>query len=392
MSGVFAGEKHWASLTAAALAAVVVGFASTILVVMQAAQAVGATEAQQASWAAALCYAMGGLTLLLSWRFKMPLIIAWSTPGAALLATSAAGISYPAALGAFAVAGALMVVTGLIKPVEDAIEHLPPAIASAMLAGVLVAYVLKVPAAALALPGQVVPLIIAFFAMRQWKPLYAVPVVVVLGLVLAAVSGALKLDGFAFAFTRLTFDMPQFSWGVAVSFGVPLYMVTMASQNLPGFAVMRASGYQPPVGAALVTTGLASLVMSPFAGPQVNMAAITASLATGPDAHPDPSRRWKVSLPYVIFYVIIGLAAAGFVKLLGAMPHDLVLAIAGLALFGPLVGALVAMLKEPKDLEAAAVTFLVTASGFSMFGIGAAFWGLVAGLLLWGTKKIARAL
>jgi benzoate membrane transport protein len=381
-------EAHWPSLIGSAVAAVVVGFASTILVIMQAAVAVGANEAQQASWAAMLCFVMGGLTLLLSWQHRIPMIIAWSTPGAALLATSVVSVSYPEALGAFAVAGLLTVATGLVRPLADAIERMPPAIAAAMLSGVLVAYVLKVPAAALALPWLVVPLVLAFFAMRLWKPFYAVPVVVVLGLVLAAASGVMKLDGFAPSLTLLTFDMPKFSAAAVISLGLPLYLVTMASQNLPGFAVLRASGYKPPVTSALVTTGLASALMSPFAGPQVNMAAITASLCTGPDVHPDAAQRWKVSIPYVVLYVIVGLAASAFVKLLGALPHDLVLAIAGLALFGPLMGAMGVMMKEPRDVDAALVTFLVTASGFSLYGIGAAFWGLVAGLLLWGVKKM----
>ncbi|MEO9168741.1 MAG: benzoate/H(+) symporter BenE family transporter, partial [Aestuariivirga sp.] len=343
-------------------------------------------EAQKISWAAVLCFAMGGLTLLLSWRHKMPIIIAWSTPGAALLATSAIGFSYHAALGAFAVAGALSMATGLIKPLARAIENLPTAIASAMLAGVLVSYVLKVPAAAVALPQLVVPLIIAFFILRLWKPMWTIPVVVVLGLVLAMASGALAVDPASLGLASVVFDCPQFSWPAIISLGVPLYLVTMASQNLPGFAVMRSAGYAPPVSSCLVVTGAASIIMSPMAGPQVNMAAITASLATGPDAHPDPAQRWKVSLPYAAIYLVVGLAAGACVKILGGMPHDLVIAIAGLALFGPLLGAMAAMMKDPKDVEAAVVTFLVTASGFSLFGIGAAFWGLVVGLALWGVE------
>ena len=235
-------DQHWLSLTSAALAAVIVGFASTILVVMQAADAVGASDAQKISWAAMLCFAMGILSLILGLRHRMPIIIAWSTPGAALLATGAHGTAYAAALGAFALAGVLTVITGLVKPVARAIEHIPAALASAMLAGVLMAYVLKVPAAAVGTPQLVVPLIMVFFAMRFWKPLYAVPVVVVLGLVLAVVSGAMPLGDQHLALSTLTFDMPQFSLAAAVSIGFPLYLVTMASQNLPGFAVLRASG------------------------------------------------------------------------------------------------------------------------------------------------------
>ncbi len=381
-------EKHWPSLIASALAAVVVGFASTILIIMQAADAVGAGDAQKISWAAMLCFAMGGLTLWLSWRHKMPMIIAWSTPGAALMAHGAQGISYAQALGCFAVAGLLMVATGLFKPLANAIAKIPVAIASAMLAGVLLTYVLKVPVAATALPLQVVPLVVAFFMMRLWQPLYSVPLVVALGLLIAALSGGMNFGAETFAVSRLTFDVPEFAPVALISLAVPLYLVTMASQNLPGFAVLKASGFEPPVSSSLITTGLASALMSPFAGPQVNMAAITASLATGPDAHPDAAQRWKVAFPYVVIYAGVGLAAGICVKVLGGLSSDLVHAIAGLALFGPLMGAMIAMMKEPADIEAALVTFLVTAADFKLFGIGSAFWGLVAGLVIWGVKKL----
>lgn len=378
----------WATLSGASAAAVIVGFASTILIIMQAAQAVGATPAQQASWAAVLCYAMAITTAILCWRYKMPIITAWSTPGAALIVGSAAGISYQSALGAFVVAGVLMVITGLVRPFERAIEKMPPAIAAAMLAGVLVTYVLKVPLSGLAAPLLVVPLVIAFFAMRIVLPLYAVPVITALGLALAFVGGGMGAACCSFGITPLTFDIPKFEWHAMIGLGVPLYLVTMASQNLPGFAVMRAAGFQPPVSGALLTTGTVSILMAPFGGHAVNMAAITASLVTGPDAHRDASQRWKIMFPYFVMYGLVGLAAASFVQILGALPHELVVAIAGLALFGPLMGGMTAMLKEPKDIEAALVTFLVTASGFSLYGVGAAFWGLSAGLALWGVKLL----
>ena len=387
VSSVF-NDKHWPTLLASTVASVVVGFASTILVIMQAADAVGASPAQKASWAAALCFGMAITTFILSWRFKMPIVTAWSTPGAVLIATSAAGISYDVALGAFVTAGVLMVITGLVRPLERAIEKMPSAIAAAMLAGVLLSYVLKVPVAALAQPLLVVPLVIAFFAMRLWKPIYAVPVVVVLGLALAFTSGKMGNACCSFGITEPTFDMPQFSWAAMVGLGLPLYLVTMASQNLPGFAVMRACGYQPPVSACLLVTGVGSILTAPFGGHAVNMAAITASMVAGPDSHPDPDQRWKVCIPYLVLYSLVGLGAAGFVGVLGALPHESIQAIAGLALFGPLMGGMGSMMKEPKDIDAALVTFLVTASGFSLFSIGAAFWGLMAGLLLWGVKLL----
>jgi benzoate membrane transport protein len=383
--------KHWLSLTSAALAAVIIGFASTILVLMQAAQSIGATLAQQASMAAVLCFMMAATTLVLCWRYKMPMLTAWSTPGAALIVGSAHGVSYQAALGAFVFAGALMVVTGLVRPIERAIERMPPAIAAAMLAGVLLSYVLKVPPAAIAAPWLVLPLVLAFFSIRMVYPMYAVPVIVVLGLALAAFSGSMGAGCCAIGLTPLTFAVPQFEWAVMVGLGVPLYLVTMASQNLPGFAVMRASGYAPPVSGALVVTGLGSMISAPFGGHAVNMAAITASLVTGPDAHPDSAQRWKMAYPYFVLYILVGIAAMSFVKILGALPKELVAAIAGLALFSPLMSGMSAMVKDSADIEAAMVTFLVTASGVTMFGVGAAFWGLVAGMVVWATQKFVVA-
>lgn len=387
MNNISRSSGGWATLTAAAAAAVIIGFASTILILMQAAVAVGANPEQQASMASVLCYVMAGTTAILCWRYKTPIIVAWSTPGAVLIASSAAGITYQTALGAFVISGVLMVITGLVKPLERAIEKMPPAIAAAMLAGVLVTYVLKVPTASIAAPWLVVPLVVVFFASRILLPLYAVPVITVFGLAIAYMSGSMGSTCCTLGITPLTFDVPKFEWHAMIGMGVPLYLVTMASQNLPGFAVVRAAGYLPPVSGALITTGFASILMAPFGGHAVNMAAITASLATGPDAHPDPAQRWKIMFPYFVMYGLIGLAAASFVQILGALPKELVMAIAGLALFGPLVGGMTAMMKDPKDIEAALVTFLVTASGFSLYGVGAAFWGLCAGLALWGVKR-----
>ena len=380
-------QDHWLSLLSSGLAAVVVGFSSTVFVVMQAADAIGASQAQKISWAMILCLAMGGVCLFLSVKHKMPIIIAWTTPGAVLVANSAQGITYNQALGAFAVAGVLTVATGLVKPLARAIEAMPAAIASAMLGGVLLAWVMRVPVAALNLPGQVVPLVVAFFVLRLWKPVWTVPIIVVMGLGIAGFSGALPFVANDLVLARPTFDMPQFTIASVVSLGIPLFLVTMAAQHLPGFAVMRSFGYQPPVSSCLVTNGLVSAAISPMGGPGVNMAAIVASLGAGPDAHLDPAQRWKVSYFYCAFYVLIAGLAGWFVKVLGSLPPDLVRAIAGLALFSPLMGAMHLMMREAKDIEAALVTFLITASGVTIFGIGAPFWGLVAGLALWGIKK-----
>ena len=381
-------RRGWFSLTSSALTAVVVGFASTILVIMEAARAVGATPSQQASWAAALCFGMAVTTFILSWRYKMPMITAWSTPGAVLIATSATGVTYANALGAFVVAGVLMLVAGLIKPLEKAIEKIPAPLAAAMLAGVLLRYTLGVPGAALAMPLFVLPLIVVFFGLRMSWPLFAVPVIVVLGVVMAAGSGSFAGSCCSFGITALEWTTPTFDLQTMLSIGVPLFLVTMASQNLPGFAVLRASGYQAPVQPALIVTGLGSALLAPFGSHAVTMAAITASIVTGPDCHPDPAKRWLVAWPYLVFYGIIGLTAASFVELLGALPKELITAIAGLALFTPLMGGITAMMRDHKDIESALVCFLVTASGLSIAGVGSAFWGLVAGLVLFGIRHV----
>ena len=378
----------WFSLISSTVTAVVVGFASTILVIMEAARNVGATPSQQASWAAALCIGMAVSSFILSWRYRMPMITAWSTPGAVLIATSGSGITYANALGAFVVAGVLMVVAGLIKPLEKAIEKIPAPVAAAMLAGVLLRYTLGVPGAALAMPMLELPLVVVFFALRLSYPLFAVPVIVVAGVAMAAFSGALKPEDLSFGITALEWTTPAFDVQTMLSIGVPLFLVTMASQNLPGFAVLRASGYQPPVQPALIVTGLTSVAAAPFGSHAINMAAITASIVTGPDCHPDPQKRWLVAWPYLVLYGLIGLMAASFVHVLGALPKELITAIAGLALFSPLMGGVTAMMKEPRDIESALITFLVTASGLSILGVGSAFWGLLAGLVLFGARHL----
>ncbi len=383
-----ATRSGWFSLTAAAATAVVVGYTSTIVLVMEAARAVGATASQQASWAAALCFGMAVSTLFLSWRYRIPVITAWSTPGAVLIATSDAGVPYANGLGAFVVSGLLMVAAGLLKPLQRAIEKIPAPLAAAMLAGVLLRYALGVPGAAAASPLTIVPLIVVYFGLRLTFPLYAVPAVVALGVGMAAIGGGFGRGCCTIGLTALEWTTPAFDGQTILSIGVPLFLVTMASQNLPGFAVLRAAGYKPPVQPALLVTGAASAVLAPFGGHAVNLAAITASIVTGPDCHPDPDKRWLVAWPYAALYLLIGLMSASVIAVFGSLPAALITAIAGLALFSPLMGAITAMLKEPRDIETALVTFLVTASGLTIAGVGSAFWGLAAGLVLFAARHV----
>jgi benzoate membrane transport protein len=320
----------------------------------------------------------------------MPIITAWSTPGAALIATSAQGVSYENALGAFLTAGLLTCLAALITPLARLIEKIPAQLAAAMLAGVLLRFSLGVPGAAMAMPYVILPLIAAFFALRLSFPLFAVPVVVALGVVAAAFTHAFPQECCGLTVTRLEWTTPGLDVATIVSLGIPLFLVTMASQNLPGFAVLRAAGYKPPVTGSLWVTGVASMLLAPFGSHQINLAAITASLVTGPETHPDPGKRWLVVWPYLVIYTLVGFGAAFLVDILGALPSPLITAIAGLALFAPLMSSTVAMMKEPRDIESALVTFLVTASGITLASIGSAFWGLVAGLILFGARHTLR--
>ncbi len=381
---------EWVSLSAHALAIFVVGFASTVLIVMDAVRAVGASPAQQASAIGVICIAIGVTSLILGFRYRQPIIVAWSTPGAALLASSHATSNFTEATAAFLFAGVLMVITAFARPLANAINKLPSSIAGAMLAGVLLHYVIAVPGAAVSAPLVVLPLAVVFFVLRHVAPLYATPVIVALALVIAAATGAFG-SSIGFSMTQLQFVAPVFNLQTLMSIGIPLYLVTMASQNLPGFAVLKSNSYEPPVQASIFVTGVGSMIASFFGAHAVNLAAITAAMAVGPDVHPDPKQRWKVIVPYAVIYICAGLAAATFVTVLGLLPAALVAAVAGLALLSPFLGGLVAMTRDAKDIEASAVTFLVTGSGITLFGVGAAFWGLLTGLLIWGFKQVWRA-
>jgi benzoate membrane transport protein len=371
---------------AQSLAIILVGFSSTVLVVMEGLKGVGASPNQQASAIAALSIgmALSGLTLAL--RSRQPVLTAWSTPGAVLLATAGIGVTFPQAVGAFLLAAVLTILTGLIRPLSSAISKVPASIAAAMMAGVLLRYVIGVPAAALAVPAFVAPMVLCYFALRLYAPAYYMPVVLGLALVAAAISGSFNFS-IEPAFLPFEWVQPELELGVLVGIGIPLYLVTMASQNLPGFAVLRAYGFEPDVKQTLTTTGFASAAIAFFGAHAVNLAVITAAMGAGPDAHPDPSKRWKIAFPFATIYIMIGLSAKMVVQIFAALPAHLVTAVAGLALFAPLMSGLTAMLKKEDEVESALLTFLVTASGISIFGVGAAFWGLICGLLLWTAKS-----
>ncbi|MBF9197240.1 benzoate/H(+) symporter BenE family transporter [Microvirga terrestris] len=376
------------SIVTSAVVAALVGFGSTIAIIIAAAQAVGADAAQTSSWVAALCLAMAVSSGFLSVRYRMPVITAWSTPGAALIAAST-GISVHAAVGAFLLAGALIVLAALIKPFGRAIERIPTSIAAAMLAGVLLQFVVGVFQSAQGAPGLVLPLVALFLVARLFNPALAVLAVLFVGLGIAFGGGMARPLTSDLSLSSLTFIEPVFEPTVLIGLGLPLFLVTMASQNLPGFAVLRASGYQPPSRPILAVTGLASLVTALFGAHTSNLAAISAAICTGPDTHPDPSKRWMVGPFYALSYLIFAAFSAALIGLIAALPPELIKTVAGLALLGAFAGALGSALSEGSKVFPAVITLAVTASGLSLFGIGSAFWGLVAGLVTLGLDALA---
>lgn len=367
------------SAVSAAAVATVVGFGGTVALVVQAGQAFGATPVQIVSMVTALCLGIGLPGALLSWRLRMPVVLAWSTPGAALLAASTLGLGWGNAAGAFVVASVLMALTGLLPALGRLAQRIPASVASAMLAGVLLPFVLRLFAVVPDETALAVGLLAVFIVARRLWPAWALPAVLGAAVVVLALRGQIGLPPGTDLFGTLSPVMPVFDAKVAVSLGLPLFLVTLASQNLPGLVVLKAAGYEPPANRLILATGLASVIAAPFGAHGVNLAAITAALCTGPEAHPDPARRWIVGVVYGGFYVVVALFAAPLAGLFIAMPPAVLAVITGLALVAPLTGALATMLARTPEREAAVLTFAATGSGLALFGFGAAFWGLVVG-------------
>ena len=373
---------------AAGLLAAFVGFASSFAVVLQGLMAVGATRAEAASGLMALAIAMGLSGALLSlWR-RQPISVAWSTPGAALLATSGAPEGgFPEAVGAFLVCGVLIVVAGLWKSLGRTVERIPPALANAMLAGVLLGLCLAPVRAMGSVPLMAAPVVLVWALVFYWKRLFAMPAAV-----LVVVGGLIVFQGVPAGMGSLwpspVLVRPVFTVAAALGLGVPLFLVTMASQNIPGMAVLHLNGYRPPASPLFVTTGVFSAVGAFFGGHAVNLAAITAALCAGPDAHPDPARRYWAAVVAGLTYVVFGLLAGAATAFIAASPPVLIEAVAGLALLGAFGSALLGAVSAIEGREAALVTFLVTASGQAFLGVSGAFWGLLAGGVLLAMARV----
>ena len=377
-----------ASVLSAATVAALVGYAASVAILLAAATALGASPAQTASWLLAISLAKALCSALLSWQSRVPVVLAWSTPGAALIAATQ-GISFAEGVGAFVVAGVLIAATGLIRPLGALVARIPDGIAAGMLAGVLLPFCLKGATAAQTMPSLVLPMVAVFLTVRLWNPAMATLAAFATGIGLALFAGS-DFSTLRLSAPLLEVTAPDFRLSVILGLGLPLYLVTMASQNLPGFATLRAAGYEPPVSAALTTTGLISTVAAFFGAHTVSMAAITAAICLGPDVHPDKDRRWIVGLAYAGVWVILGLLSPTVLDLLAALPAPVVAALVALALLGPLIGALTGAFAQPDQRLPATLTLVTTASGMAAFGIGAAFWGLLIGLAAWGLDHLKR--
>ncbi|GHJ18099.1 benzoate/H(+) symporter BenE family transporter [Micromonospora sp. AKA38] len=358
-----------------------VGFASSFTVVLAGLRAVGADPAQAASGLLTLCVASGACAVWLGLRHRLPLAIAWSTPGAALLvATGPVSGGWPAAVGAFLLTGLLIIAAGLIPALGRAVAAIPAPVASAMLAGVLLPLCTAPVRALVEVPRLAGPVVLVWLLLHRFARRWAVPGALAVAVVTIALttSGPARLD----VAPVVTLTAPTWTLPAVVGLALPLFLVTMAAQNVPGTAVLAGYGYRAPLGSALRVTGLATALGASAGGHAVNLAAITAALAAGPDAHPDPDRRWIASVTAGIGMALLGLGAGVATALVLLSPPVLVEAVAGLALLAALAGAVSAAVAQPDTREAAVVTLVVTASGVSLLGIGGAFWGLVAGCLM----------
>ncbi|MCW0466212.1 benzoate/H(+) symporter BenE family transporter [Xanthomonas sacchari] len=369
---------------------VLVGFTSSAAIVFEAARSVGASQAQIASWMWALGLGMGLTCIGLSLRYRMPVVTAWSTPGAALLIGSGGGLPLSDAIGAFVVVAVLSALAGFSGLFERLLRRIPLSLASAMLAGVLLRFGLDVFVAMQHQLAMALAMFATYLLGRRTFPRYAVIATLLVGIAVAAGSGTLHLEAARLRLAQPVLVWPTLSWQALFGIALPLFVVTMTSQNLPGVAAIRASGYAVPISPTIGWIGVANTLLAPFGAYGLNLAAITAAICMGREAQEDPQRRYMAAVFAGVFYLLIGVFGATVAALFAAFPRELVMAIAGIALFGTIGNSLASALREEREREPALIAFLVTASGLSLFGIGAALWGLLAGaatLALWRRSR-----
>ncbi|MGG3883838.1 benzoate/H(+) symporter BenE family transporter [Brevibacillus panacihumi] len=363
------------------LIATMVSYAGPLLIVFQAAEVVNLSHELVSSWIWAISFGTGLSAIVLSIWFKAPIITAWSTPGLVLLVASWSAYSFSDAIGAFVISGLAITLLGISGLFSKIMAYVPQAITTAMLAGILLSFGVQVFVSIPDFPALAIAMLISYLCAKRWTPRYAVLIALLVGTAVALGFGRMHFDTIQVELVKPIFTMPTFSLDAIIGLGVPLFIVTMASQNAPGMGVLKADGYDTPASPLIATTGLASLLTAPFGSHGINLAAITAAICTGKEAHPDPGKRYIAGISSGVFYLLFGMFGATIVSVFSAFPKELTAVIAGLALFASLSSSLTSAMSEPSQRESALITFLVTISGISIGGIGAAFWGLVAGVL-----------
>ncbi len=367
------------SAVVAGFVTVLVGFSSSGILIFQAAQALGATPVQTSSWLWALCLGMAVTSIGLSFRYKTPIATAWSTASAAMLISIASSLNMAEAIGAFIISALLISVVGFTGLFERVMTRVPLSLAAAMLAGILLRFGMGAFTAINTQPTMILAMFCAYLFMRRIQPRYSVLAALVVGVVIARWQGSLHFQHLELAMVHPVWVWPQFSVHSVIGVAIPLFMVTMASQNMAGVAAIKSFGYHAPISPIIGWTGIANLIFAPFGAFSINLAAITAAICLGREAHEDKNKRYVAAVFAGVFYLLMGVFASTMAALFAAFPQELVVALAGIALLGTIGNGLATALQHENEREAALITFLVTASGLSVWGIGSSFWGLVAG-------------
>ena len=365
----------------AGLISVIVNYGGTFILVFQAAKVAGLSPALTASWVWSVSIGVGLTGLFLSWRYREPIITAWSTPAAAFLVTALGTTPYAEAVGAYMISALAFVALGMSGCFERVIRLIPPAIASGLLAGILLQFGIGAFAGASVDPLLVGPLIVAYVVLKRFSARYAVVGILLLGLAFLLTQGRVDLSGLKLEFAAPVFTMPAFSLNALLSVALPLFLITLTGQYMPGMLVLRNDGFKTSANPIVTVTGLGSLIAAPFGSHAFNIAAITAAIATGRQAHEDPTRRWIAGIAAGCFYVLVGVFGVTLAAVFMAFPATFITTLAGLALLGTIGGSLAAAMADPHSREAALITFLASAANIKLMGVGGAFWGLLIGLV-----------
>lgn len=373
----------------AGLISVIVNYGGTFILVFQAARVAGLSPELTASWVWSVSIGVGLTGLYLSWRYREPIITAWSTPAAAFLVTALATTPYAEAVGAYLISAVAFVALGLSGYFEKVIKLIPPGVASGLLAGILLQFGIGAFGGASVDPVLVGLLILVYVLLKRLTARYAVVGILTLGLAFLAIQGRVDLSGLELKLAAPVFTMPEFSMNALLSVALPLFLITLTGQYMPGMLVLRNDGFKTSANPIVTVTGLGSLIMAPFGSHALNVAAITAAICTGKEAHEDPSRRWIAGIAAGVFYVLVGVFGVTLAAVFMAFPATFITTLAGLALLGTIGGSLAGAMADPKSREAALITFLASAANISLLGIGGAFWGLVIGLIAYVVLNVS---